>query len=162
MSKEIGIKEIVTFLKKIKTEEDFIATKMFKKEFKEKSDEADKIFKEQGEVCFMDEANVCLIVLKSERLINLALGVFGKDIEFSNKPQNFSYKIDIKFDENNKLIGEVNEEICCKYSGEYLQIILELCKYGSPKIYLRRDYPIKVELEEIGLDFILAPRICED
>jgi len=32
-------------------------------------------------------------------------------------------------------------------------------KYGNPKIYLRRDYPIKVELEEIGVTFILAPRV---
>lgn len=151
--KEIGISEIVKFLKKIKNEEDFRETERTQLEFKEKSEEADKIFSEKGEVCFMDNCNICLIALKTKRLINLALGIFGKDIEFSKRPYSLIYKID------KESPTEIDCEICSKYSGDYLQIILELCKYGNPNIFLRRNYPLTVELEEIGVEFILAPRV---
>jgi len=151
--KEIGINEIVKFLKKIKTEEDFRITERNQDEFEEKIKEANEIFEKDKEVCFMDNANVCMVCLKNKRVINLALSIFGSDIEFKKIPYDLNFKID-----KDSLI-EINHEICSKYSGEYLQIVLELCKYGNPKIYLRRDYPIKVELEEIGVTFILAPRV---
>ena len=58
-------------------------------------------------------------------------------------------------------IDETKEEICSKYTMDYLKIILELCKgYQSIKLKMRTDYPLWIETD----DFIcvLAPRVESD
>ena len=143
---EIEIGDIVKFLKKIGDEEpqEYITSE----EYKKKEAEVFKEFEEKGEICFADKAQVCMIVLKTKRLVNLALSMLGCTLELSPKP-NLDYKI-----------GDISENKS-RFSGEYLKIVLELCKKGNPILNVRYDYPLKVELDEIGLEFILAPRISD-
>ena len=53
---------------------------------KKKEAEVFKEFEEKGEICFADKAQVCMIVLKTKRLVNLALGMLGRTLELSPKP----------------------------------------------------------------------------
>ena len=171
---EISIKDVVTFFKKYpKMKEDLNTEKEVLKGFSEQYNKLLIAFKEKGKVGFMDNYNVSMIVFTNERLINLAIGYFGIDAFFDGREEpykipelNYSVKSIKEDNKNNDDEQDKSLTITSKYSGEYLQLVTELCKYGSLQIEIKPDYPMTATLlkdsKEIGLKVIIAPRITND
>lgn len=113
----------------------------------ESKQKAREIFKENGYFAFMDYRNVCMIKIENEQIFNIILNSFDlKDSDFCKDPV-----IDYK------MTGIAK----CKYSCEYLKILYKLCDLGyeTVELTIKEDYPLTAKIKNLGLTYILAPRI---
>ena len=104
--------------------------------------------KEKGHIMILDSKYVLAIICKTKGMKRIMSRFANKD--FENKIPKFDYTIKKK---------EKSSEICSKYDVEYLKKIIN-CFYAikeHPRIYLKKDFPIKFEGEHF--DFVLAPKI---
>lgn len=117
-----------------------------KKEVKEESDNIPK----ENLKGYTDPAYVLMIIPKKYSIKDSIMQNF--DVE-----EKEVLKLDYKYLESDLKL----EECKCAYSGEYLRIMMELCKH-SETIYfkIKNDYPMWMESEDMIL--ILAPKLVNE
>jgi len=117
-----------------------------KKIFNEKSNEDIKLIPESERKIYLDDSHVLGVIPKTELARKILIDNF--EVTESTIP-GLVY-------EGTQLINAK-----CKYSLDYLKVILEFIKMFSEEesvlLCLREQYPLKVELKQYIL--ILAPRI---
>ena len=119
-----------------------------KKIFKEKDISKAKEIPESEQKGYLDPANVLMIIPKT----NIGLDILTSNFEIG-EPQKVP---DLIYDNKEGLNSS------CKFSIEYMSIILEFIKcFGNSeetiKFSVSKDYPLSVELKHFKI--ILAPRI---
>ncbi len=114
----------------------------------------------------------------SSSILNEAIAdvdVVGESVALIAEPKKFTLhaegdlnqaKIEIKEDENTKIITSSDEKIRAKYSIEYLKKMINGSKISDEVlIQFNKDYPLKLEyktVDKVLLSFILAPRVEND
>lgn len=120
--------------------------KDFNQIFNLKSEDNETI-SETERVGYMDCSNVCMIIPKRPQFKAFLLNTF--DVTEQKVP------------ELNYVSDNVGEISSCRFSCEYLKILLTVCKYDdSVKLSVKKDYPLTAETEDFV--FILAPRVEND
>jgi len=75
-------------------------------------------------------------------------------------------KIEMKSDDETKIVCDNEDKIKAKYSIEYLKKMISASKVSdNVKIQFNKDYPLKMEfldVDKVLLSFILAPRVDND
>lgn len=122
-------------------------------------------FDEHKQVLFMDAKNVCGVIISNKKTLCAALSVLDPAVFFKREDltQGINPVPPLKYTQEEKITGVINT---CKFSNEYMSIILELVTmanpYGACRFYMLPDYPLTVECAEFGLRIILAPRVDND
>lgn len=112
------------------------------------SEQSDKLLSEDERIIFMDCANVCGIIPKTEK---------AKQILLQNYEYNSQYKIP-KLDYHSAVINSLQT---CKFSSEYLSMIIKIARYYlTIELSLLPEYPLKIEVKDFI--FILAPRVTNE
>lgn len=72
-------------------------------------------------------------------------------------------KIEMKSDEETKIVADTEDKVKAKYSIEYLKKMIAASKISEQtKVQFSNDYPLKMEfvdVDKVMLSFILAPRV---
>jgi len=100
-------------------------------------------------------------------------GIVAESLSFEAEAKKFTIsaegdlsqvKIDIKEDDNNKIVAETKAK--AKYSIEYLKKMVGASKLAKTvEIRFNKDYPLRLdykEMDKVMLSFILAPRVEND
>lgn len=100
--------------------------------------------------------------------------VVGESVTFTAEKDKFlissegdlsKVNIEIKEDDNTKIVSDPNNVLKAKYSIEYLKKMAQGSKLSDTnkvKIHFNKDYPLKLEyqtIDKVHLAFILAPRV---
>ena len=119
--------------------------KLFRDKQEDLTEAKADIIKEEDYVGYTDPSNVCMVIPKLKSVKTILLESF--DISESKIPE-LVY------------VMESKERPKCKYSRDYLRILLEITKKSESEgiqFELKEDFPLRVECKE--LIFILAPRV---
>lgn len=98
--------------------------------------------------------------------------IVGESVAFIAEPGKFTIqaegdlskaKIEIKEDQNTKIMMNSKEKLKSKYSIEYLKKMVASGKLAQEvTIHFNKDYPLKLDyksIDKLSLSFILAPRV---
>ena len=101
--------------------------------------------------------------------------IVAESLAFEAEPKKFTItaqgdlsqvKVEIKEDDNVKIVADSSSKVRSKYSIEYLRKMVNGSKLSeNVEVRFNKDYPLKLDYKEVDklmLSFILAPRVEND
>jgi len=97
------------------------------------------------ELAVMDACNVCMIIAKTKRAINLLRRYHWKELDFPKVPE-LSY-------------SDSSDGVKSKFSVEYMKLIMDFFNAQNEAVWIlnKKDYPLTIYNDDFKV--ILAPRV---